>query len=70
MYATHTPLFTQFTMFGSNNLQMLTFVMKGNLIIARKFYLEGELIDALFQKNKHDILINIIRLTDNILFYR
>lgn len=66
MYAIHTPLFTQFTMFGSNNLQMLTFVMKGNLIIARKFYLEGELIDALFQKNKHDILINIIRLTDNI----
>lgn len=46
-------------MFGSNNLQMLIYVTKGNLIIAKNFYLEEELIDALFQKNKCDILIDI-----------
>lgn len=38
---------------------MIIYVMKDNLIIAKNFYLE-ELIDALFQKNKFDILIDII----------
>lgn len=57
-------------MFGSNNPKILTYVMKGNRIIARNVYLEREVTDALFQKNKCDILIDIIRLTNNTLFYQ
>lgn len=34
--------------------------MTGNVIMARNFYPEGELIDVLFQKSKCDILIDII----------
>jgi len=49
---------------------MVTSVMKGNLIRASNFYLEEELIDALFQKNKCYILIDITKLTDHILFYQ